>query len=321
MAEINSANTVVGYFESHSEAEAAIAALESAGFQAHEVGVAAHAGGFKGSDASSAREGASTSGEGTGLWDKVRNFFDGNVAEPYAGERTSGEGATQVITDETAGRGTYSAGTESNGYEQYGADDFHGSLSGLDVSPEHSRYFGDKLRNGGAVVTVSAGNRREEAIEILEDNGADVGEGAEDYAANYKQPVAATSDKVEGDRNLQLYGEVLRVQKDRVSRGDVRLRKEVITETQTVQVPVTREELVVERVAVDGKQAAPNANFGGESEIRIPLSEERARVEKQAVVNEEVRVGKRQVSSVESFDESVRHEELKIEDESKSRAS
>jgi stress response protein YsnF len=57
-------------------------------------------------------------------------------------------------------------------------------------------------------------------------------------------------------QNIQLYGEVLRVQKDRVSRGEVRLRKEVTTTTQTVEVPVIREELVLERAPVSGQVPA-----------------------------------------------------------------
>jgi uncharacterized protein (TIGR02271 family) len=40
-----------------------------------------------------------------------------------------------------------------------------------------------------------------------------------------------------------------------VNRGEVRIRKEVLTTTQTIEVPVTREELVVERVPVSGEVA------------------------------------------------------------------
>jgi uncharacterized protein (TIGR02271 family) len=109
---------------------------------------------------------------------------------------------------------------------------------------------------------------------------------------------------------------VLRVHKDRVSRGEVRIRKEVTATTQTVEVPVTREELVVERVPVSGQQPVTNATFESE-EIRIPLSEERATVSKQAVVREEVRIGKKEVTHVEALDEQVRSEELKVEGDAK----
>jgi uncharacterized protein (TIGR02271 family) len=117
-----------------------------------------------------------------------------------------------------------------------------------------------------------------------------------------------------GDR-LQLFGEVLRVHKERVGRGEVRVRKDVVTENQTIEVPVTREELVLERVAVSPNTPASSANIGGSQEIRVPLSEDSVRVEKQPVVREEVIVGKREVSDVARVGDEVRHEELRVDSE------
>ena len=114
-------------------------------------------------------------------------------------------------------------------------------------------------------------------------------------------------------QRIQLRGEMLRTHKERVQRGEVRLRKEVITENETVQVPVTREELVVERTAGSGQPVS--GEIGRDQEIRVPLSEERVRVEKQPVVNEEVRVGKRQVQTRQQVSDKVRHEELRIDKE------
>jgi uncharacterized protein (TIGR02271 family) len=181
-------------------------------------------------------------------------------------------------------------------------------LARLSVPAEHARYFGHQLGKSdeGAVVTVTAQGREAEAIEILKENGADIGDDAAefDYGTTTAEPTSV--------QNLQLFGEVLRVHKDRVSRGEVRIRKEVSTTTQSIEVPVTREELVLERVPVSGQQVASNATFASE-EIRIPLSEERASVEKQAVVREEVLIGKKEVSDVKSFDEQVRREELAVD--------
>ena len=158
-------------------------------------------------------------------------------------------------------------------------------------------------------MTVNAPGRENEALEIMEEAGGDIG----DDAATYDYASTPTEN---GLQNIQLYGEVLRVHKDRVDRGEVRVRKEVTTTTQTVEVPVTREELIVERVPVTGQKAVDGATFQGE-EIRIPLSEERARVTKEAVVREEVRVGKKEVTTVESHNEQVRSEELKVDQDIK----
>jgi len=117
---------------------------------------------------------------------------------------------------------------------------------------------------------------------------------------------------VEGERRIQLRGEILRTYKERVQRGEVRLRKEVVTENQTVNVPVSREELVIERTSGTGPASG---EIGRGEEIRVPLSEERVRTEKQPVVNEEVRVGKRRVQSNEQVSDQLRHEELRVDKE------
>jgi uncharacterized protein (TIGR02271 family) len=120
----------------------------------------------------------------------------------------------------------------------------------------------------------------------------------------------STASRPQLDR-VQLFGEVLRVHKDRISRGEVRLRKEVVTEEQQIEVPVTREELVLERVDGHGTPA-PSATIGQAQEVRVPLSEDRVRVEKQPVLQEEVAVGKREVSDVARLNEQVRREELRV---------
>jgi uncharacterized protein (TIGR02271 family) len=266
-------SSVAAYFPSQASAESAISALKTAGFQQSEIGVAA-----AGASSASTTEGSTAyaAGQHAGnAWEKVKGFFSGNSAEPYAGEASRETFNDNVIAP-----------------EHVEAEDLHGSLTDLSVSGHHTRYFGHRLGSSGegAVVTVNAAGREAEAREILAENGGDTGDDAADfdYGAAAKSPASV--------QKVQLFGEVLRVYKDRVSRGEVRLRKEVITSTQTIEVPVTREELVVERVPVTGQQAATGASFQGE-EIRIPLSEEVARVSKEAVVREEVRVGKREVTT------------------------
>jgi uncharacterized protein (TIGR02271 family) len=163
---------------------------------------------------------------------------------------------------------------------------------------------------------VNAGDRIAEAESILRRYNADLGENAENYSGSETETGSSPQlDQRQEQNNIQLLGEVLRVHKERVDRGEVRLRKEVITETQTVQVPVTREELVVERRPAD--QATSPAGSIGESEIRIPLSEERAAVDTSTVVREEVAVGKKPIQEVRDLTGEVRREELVVEDSTK----
>lgn len=224
-------------------------------------------------------------GKRAGAWEKIKHFFGAGYSED------SDEDEYEV---------------EPGSY-QY--DDVHQSLSGLSVTDEEARYFRHQFGNDseGVIVTVTAPGREAEARRILQEQGADLGSNAATYKYDKEEMPS-------GEQNIRLYGEVLRVHTDRVNRGEARLRKEVHTSTQTVEVPVRREELVVERVPVQGERAAGSEASFEEKEIRIPLSEERATVEKQPVVREEVRVGKKQVTDTKKFDEEVRREDLKVDD-------
>lgn len=288
---MNQSGTIVGYFSSRSNAESAIQALKDAGFTKDHLGFATRT--SAGTSTVQSDTSTTRSDHETGTWGKIKEFFGGgSPVEPYAGEASKKQRDDREIAPEA-----------------YGQDDVDQSLSEMSVNDEQARYFRHRFGSGseGAIVTVSASGRESEAKRILEQNGGDVGSSAASYDYSRRQP-NQNSDQ----RNIQLYGEVLRVHKDRVNRGEARLRKEVHTTNQTVEVPVTREELVVERVAGTGQQATGNPSFQ-EQEVRIPLSEERASVEKQPVVREEVRVGKKPVTDVERKSEQVRNEELKVE--------
>ena len=186
--------------------------------------------------------------------------------------------------------------------------DYRDSASGMNWNENQANYYYRGLGRGGALVSVT-GTRIEDARRLIENAGGDLREtGFDDISAGTME-----TGEMDQDHRVQLRGEVLRTFKERVQRGEVRLRKEVVTENKTVEVPVTREELVVERVPVSGQEPASHLEIGSEKEIRVPLSEERARVEKQPVVQDEVRVGKRAVQKTERVSEDVRHEELRVD--------
>jgi hypothetical protein len=70
-----------------------------------------------------------------------------------------------------------------------------------------------------------------------------VGAAGEAPVREATEVVAPTSD----EQTLRLHEEELRVSKERVQAGEVQVHKRVVTELQTMQVPVEREELVIER--------------------------------------------------------------------------
>jgi uncharacterized protein (TIGR02271 family) len=117
----------------------------------------------------------------------------------------------------------------------------------------------------------------------------------------------------EGERIVELREEELRATKRPVETGEVRVGKEVVTRQETLDVPVTREEVVVARHPVEPRPS--NRPVGQEQTIEVPVREERVEVEKQPVVYEEVEVGKRQVQETEQVSGTVRREEVRVERE------
>jgi uncharacterized protein (TIGR02271 family) len=195
-------------------------------------------------------------------------------------------------------------------------DQFEAMLGQLDLSPEDTVILERDLKRGGAIVTVKAGERNQEARALLEQRGAHIV-----HARNLEQAAAAPAPRPEivtastplnapppaEPGHIQLFGEVLRVRKEKVSSGDVHVRKESVTHMETVQVPVTREHLVVEHTDQNG-------HIDAENSIRVPLSEERLHIDKDTVLRQEYKVGKREVTQNESVTDSVRRERLLIDD-------
>lgn len=97
--------------------------------------------------------------------------------------------------------------------------------------------------------------------------------------------------------------------------GRVRLRKFTTTETENVEVPVSKEKLVVEREDAGGtvRKGGLDEVSEGEREEEITLREERPVVEKETVERERLRVGKEKVSDTETVSEEVRTEHIDID--------
>ena len=94
--------------------------------------------------------------------------------------------------------------------------------------------------------------------------------------------------------------------------GAMRIRKRVRTDRESVEVPVRREEVRVERVPVP--EGIPGAEIG-EEEIVVPVTETEVAVSKRAVVKEEIRIRKDVVEETEVVEEDVRREEIEVEDD------
>ena len=74
------------------------------------------------------------------------------------------------------------------------------------------------------------------------------------------------------EAKLRLRKEELDIDKYKVQKGEVELGKEIIEEQKSVDVPVTREEVVIDRKSLNNESS--DAPITDEESIRIPVSEE-----------------------------------------------
>ena len=87
------------------------------------------------------------------------------------------------------------------------------------------------------------------------------------------------------------------------------ITKKPVTETKTVEVPLTREEVSIERRPASGQTEAQSP-IQSEQEIKIPLKREEAQVSKNPYVKEEAVIKKKAVTDTKEITEDVTSEEL-----------
>ncbi|MBC8063117.1 MAG: YsnF/AvaK domain-containing protein [Clostridiaceae bacterium] len=114
----------------------------------------------------------------------------------------------------------------------------------------------------------------------------------------------------EDDAKLRLRKEELDINKSRVQKGEVEFSKEIIEEQKQVDVPVTREEVVIERRTLNNE--ASDSAITDEETIRIPVSEERVDVGKHTVFTGEVSAHKHDIQDTKHIDEILKREEARV---------
>ena len=109
--------------------------------------------------------------------------------------------------------------------------------------------------------------------------------------------------------------EQLRVGTETRVAGKARLRKHVVTEHQRVTVPVSHEELTLEREPITdaNRGAAYDGPAISEEEHEVTLRAERPVVDTEAVAVERVRLGKQTVTEQETVGGQVRKEQIELD--------
>lgn len=112
---------------------------------------------------------------------------------------------------------------------------------------------------------------------------------------------------------LELLEERLTVNKDRIVAGVASIAKHVVTEEKRLQVDLEEEKAHVQRTAVDrptDRRIGDDLN----TSISVELEAERANVEKQTYVTEEVSIGKTTETHTQTILETIQREELSVDD-------
>jgi uncharacterized protein (TIGR02271 family) len=131
-------------------------------------------------------------------------------------------------------------------------------------------------------------------------------------AAKTQPAQPKTAQARQSEAAITLSEEQVKIGKREVEYGGIRLRKIIRTEQFEQPVELRREEIVVERVPKTEAQAGPECFQ--EQEIYIPLVREEAVIAKEAAVKEEVRLRKKSETETQRVSETVRKEDVEIED-------
>jgi uncharacterized protein (TIGR02271 family) len=140
-------------------------------------------------------------------------------------------------------------------------------------------------------------------------------------------PAAATATARRTERSnerdeirIPLMREEIDIEKVARESGHVRIHKTVHTEEKHFSVPVTREEIIIEHVAVGRDATLTGDDAFQEDLVDVPLYEEEVRVSKHPVIDEEVVVRSVAQSVEREGTATLRHEEAEVEDTRRSPA-
>lgn len=328
------AKKLVGVFASEQDASNAIRDLQALGYDSSEISVI----GKNRDDIDSihdetgtkAPEGIATGAATGGLLGGVTGLLAGlgALAIPGIGPIVAAGPIAATLTGAAVGAG---------------AGGLVGGLVGLGIPEDEAEEYNTYVKHGRILVLVESDEAREARIYDvfrkhhslnanyygkygMEDAGTEstTSETREPAGAFYQE--IATLDRLsteerdrelrsgyrDEDRKMRLHEEQLDISKTRQPAGEVNVRKDVIEEQKTINVPVNREEVVIEKKVMHDEGAASEP-IGKNESIHIPVTEERVEVHKRPVVAGEVDIHKREVQDTEQVTDTLKREEARLD--------
>ncbi|MGI8587493.1 MAG: DUF2382 domain-containing protein [Chloroflexia bacterium] len=319
--------TVVGVFNDQARAERAIEDLKAAGYSPADIGILMQnkegAADLAASTGTKAGEGAATGATAGGLLGALGGLLVGLGALAIPGI-----GPVLAAGPLAAALGTVVGGTATGAILGAGVGALAGALVGLGIPEDEAKVYEDRFRQGRILVTVKSGaDRYVEAQQILRNAGAEqidfANAGARTANAQMMnqgqtrgqtQTQGQTYTQAEGSDRMRVpvVEETLNVQKGMRQAGEVEIGKRVVEEQVNVPVQLSHEEVTITRHAVDRPMDAGERTLGDGEVIRVPVSEETVKVEKQARVKEEIEINKQKVTEQRNVSDTVRREEVDV---------
>ncbi|MFT9600738.1 YsnF/AvaK domain-containing protein [Mesobacillus sp.] len=189
-------------------------------------------------------------------------------------------------------------------------------LVGVGLTDDAAREYEEDVRNGRIILlaeTTGSGLDVEETGYVTDTSVTGAGVQGNYETDNYDRNNLDRNRYSNEEQTLKLREEQLDVSKERVEAGEVEVHKEVVEEQQKVNIPVTREEVYIEKREVNEAASGTDATIDDDETIRVPIMEEKVEVSKKPVVSEELVIGKREVTDTEQVVESVKREEAHLE--------
>jgi uncharacterized protein (TIGR02271 family) len=331
--------TVVGVFESRDAAERAVDALRQAGFRPDQIGFAMRGGGDVPAGAvdtvesSNAGAGAATGAILGGLLGAAAALLIPGIGPVLALGTLGGS----VLTGAVAGSalGALAGALIGMGIPEEEARYYEGEFqsgraivtvkaeSRVGEAEQILRRFGAHDVNSRQPVDSTRGGAHEHLHGHA--GGTEMHSHTHEHAAGQPEQhdhshaaagmasASMSSERARMGENadtVKLREEQLQVNKERVKTGEVEIGKRVVEERKSMEVPVSREEVVIERRPVNRPSDTPIT--GDTRSIEVPITEERVNVEKQTFVREEIGVQKRVEQDTVPVSGTVRREEAVI---------
>jgi uncharacterized protein (TIGR02271 family) len=280
--------TVVGIFDSKSEARAAMSELVQTGFIEDNIDI---------SEGNYSDTNTASTGTNEGIGDSVSNFF----SNLFSDDETQARNYSTVARDAEAVL-SVQADTEERARQAAEIFDRNGAV---DVDERSAQYSGQNFSSQtSGYNTQTSGTDYDNTTNYSQNN---VSEG---YAENRTNAADMTTDKAV----IPVIEEELQVGKREVERGGVRVRSRVIEKPVEEHLRLRQERVIVNRHPVNREVTNEDLTNFREGDIEITERGEEAVVSKQARVVEEVEIGKQVEERDQVVNDTVRRTDVDVQE-------